>query len=193
MVALGRKEHLRLVFQAQERLAVDDAVAVALEIGAHIARRFGALPPPRVFRKARVFGQECPLLCKGAPFDLAFVHSILPRGIKPRQAAVPLFFWRNIPQTPARKKTRILRYLINSTEKQKILFFRKKFRGKTVKNVKKKRKTRPPARGRAGYGKILPRLCVWNRIFCFRAAAADSFAACRAHRRPCFAPIYVWR
>jgi hypothetical protein len=37
MVALRQKENLRLVHQPSKRLAVDDAVGVALKAGAHLA------------------------------------------------------------------------------------------------------------------------------------------------------------
>ena len=53
MIPVGRKEDLRLVFETQERFGINDAVAVALKIRAHGARRFFA-QPARAFR--RLFG-----------------------------------------------------------------------------------------------------------------------------------------
>ena len=50
VVAVGVDEDLRLPLQPPERLRVDDAVAVALELGAHAARLFRQLAPARVER-----------------------------------------------------------------------------------------------------------------------------------------------
>ncbi len=44
VIAGRRKEHLRLVLQPAERLAVDDAVAVVLERRAHVVFRLDAQP-----------------------------------------------------------------------------------------------------------------------------------------------------
>ena len=45
VVALGVDEDLRLPLQPPERLRVDDAVAIALELGANLARILGKLAP----------------------------------------------------------------------------------------------------------------------------------------------------
>src|SRR5438105_3505714 len=48
VIALGRQEHLCLVFEPAERLAVDDAVAVALVGWPEIVFGFLAIAPSRV-------------------------------------------------------------------------------------------------------------------------------------------------
>ena len=45
MVAFRRQEYLRFVFQPPERLAVQNPVAVALEIRAQVARRLRPVTP----------------------------------------------------------------------------------------------------------------------------------------------------
>jgi hypothetical protein len=57
MILLGRDEDLGLVGQAAEGLAVDDAVAVALEIGAQGAFRLGAVPAAALGGAGRPGGQ----------------------------------------------------------------------------------------------------------------------------------------
>ena len=64
VVALGREEDLRLVREAPERLAVDDAVAVALEVGAERVRRRSARSRPRVSSAKAAAGCE-PLVLGG--------------------------------------------------------------------------------------------------------------------------------
>ena len=54
VVAFRREEHLRFVFQAAKRFAVDDAVAVALKIRAHRAG------DNRLFAAARVLRADRP-------------------------------------------------------------------------------------------------------------------------------------
>ena len=61
VIALGRQEHLRLVREAPERLAVEDSVAVALELSAQRIEFKRPFPPAclvrerRPMRQARVF------------------------------------------------------------------------------------------------------------------------------------------
>ena len=74
VISFRRKKDLRLVFQPQKRLAVDDAVAVALKIGAHAAGLFLPLPALGIFgtagvrRKKGLFDAVCAL------FDGIFEH-----------------------------------------------------------------------------------------------------------------------
>lgn len=58
VVALGGDKDLRLVFETSERLGVDDAVAVADELGAHRARREGSDPAARILGLASVLAQK---------------------------------------------------------------------------------------------------------------------------------------
>ena len=58
VVALGGDKDLRLVFETAERLGVDDAVAVADELGAHRARREGSDPAARILGLASVLAQK---------------------------------------------------------------------------------------------------------------------------------------
>ena len=58
VIALGIDEDLRLSLQPPERLRVDDAVAVALELGANLAGVLGELAPERVERAHGERGQE---------------------------------------------------------------------------------------------------------------------------------------
>ena len=58
VVALGGDEDLRLVFETAERLGVDDAVAVADELGAHRARREGSDPAARILGLASVLAKK---------------------------------------------------------------------------------------------------------------------------------------
>ena len=62
MVALGRDEDLRLVLEAPERLAVDDAVAVALEGRAQAAIGLVGEPSPGLVRARRQRRQPRPLV-----------------------------------------------------------------------------------------------------------------------------------
>jgi hypothetical protein len=61
VVAGRREEHLRLVLQAAERLAVDDAIAVALERGADVVFHLGAQAPPRLGALGRLGRQRVEL------------------------------------------------------------------------------------------------------------------------------------
>ena len=58
VVALGGDKDLRLVFETAKRLGVDDAVAVADELGAHRARREGSDPAARILGLASVLAQK---------------------------------------------------------------------------------------------------------------------------------------
>ncbi len=68
VVALGRDEHLRLVLQPPERLAVDDPVAVALQRRAQAAVVLGRLPVRRPgacgFRRERLLLEGRATLCE---------------------------------------------------------------------------------------------------------------------------------
>ena len=61
VVAVGRVKDLRLIFETQERLGIDDPVAVPLKVGAHGARSFlsrsaaGLLGLLRIGREEQVF------------------------------------------------------------------------------------------------------------------------------------------
>ncbi len=61
VVAGAVDEDLRLVFEAAEGAAVDDAVAVAREIGAVRVGRFRPLAPARRCGEQRVRGEVAPL------------------------------------------------------------------------------------------------------------------------------------
>ena len=61
VIAGRREEHLRLVLQPPERLAVDDAVAVALKRGAHVVFRRGAEAPARVGALGRLRREDVAL------------------------------------------------------------------------------------------------------------------------------------
>src|SRR6185437_1243315 len=60
MVALVIDEHLRLVREPPERRRMDDAVAVAAEIVARGAWRFGITPPPALARIGGINGPRAP-------------------------------------------------------------------------------------------------------------------------------------
>ena len=88
MVAFRRKEDLRLIFQTQERLAVNNAVAVALKGGTHIAFLFRALPAFRIFRFAGEFGQK--LLFDGiSPFFDGKICHLRPLLCRKRRNGAP--------------------------------------------------------------------------------------------------------
>src|SRR5713101_4577077 len=63
VVSFGGDEHLRLVGEPTKRLAVDNAIAVALKTGAQVVLRFGGLPA------ARGLGQGGPR-AEALPFPL---------------------------------------------------------------------------------------------------------------------------
>src|SRR5579872_1084325 len=61
VIAQRRKKYLRLVHQAPEGFAVDNAVAVALKARADEVVGFGRAPPARILRKRSEWGQRCGL------------------------------------------------------------------------------------------------------------------------------------
>ena len=61
VIARGREEHLRLVLQAPERLAVHDAIAIALKRRAHVVLGLLALAPARFRALGRLRRQDLPL------------------------------------------------------------------------------------------------------------------------------------
>ena len=50
VIADGRDKHLGLVLEAAKRVGVDDAIAVALELGAQVVRRLGGRADPASVR-----------------------------------------------------------------------------------------------------------------------------------------------
>ena len=67
MVAFGRKKDLRLVFQAQKGLGINEAVAVALEVGAGMLMCVMVTFQSEAFRRQQSF-----------PTHDFFVHSFSP-------------------------------------------------------------------------------------------------------------------
>jgi hypothetical protein len=61
VIAGGGKEDLRLVLEPPERLAVDDAVAIALKCRPDIVFGFRSKPPARVGALCRLRRQNVPL------------------------------------------------------------------------------------------------------------------------------------
>ena len=61
VIAGRREEHLRLVLQPPERLAVDDAIAIALERRPDVVFRLGPQPPARVGALRRLRRQDLAL------------------------------------------------------------------------------------------------------------------------------------
>ena len=95
VIALGGDEDLRLVLEAPERLAVGDAVAIALERAAQPARRLGDEPAARLRRADCERRQPARLL-----------------GVEARQEGVgdrssgshaPGRFYLNLPSRPGRR------------------------------------------------------------------------------------------
>ena len=81
-VTLRREEDLCLLFEAAERLAVDDAVPVPLEHGPDIVRLFLPLPSPARIAERRPGGKGQPLDLFGTfphihPQSLAFCSVVL--------------------------------------------------------------------------------------------------------------------
>ena len=58
VVAVGRVKDLRLIFETQERLGIDDPVAVALKVGTHGAGRLAAEPSAAFDRLLRIGREE---------------------------------------------------------------------------------------------------------------------------------------
>ena len=73
VVAFGRKEHLRFVFQTLEGVAVNNPIAVTLEHRAKIAKLFLALASAR---KLRVRSLGCQNRIFDAPNSLSYSHRI---------------------------------------------------------------------------------------------------------------------
>src|SRR2546425_7317520 len=63
MIAGRRQKHLRLVLEAAKRLAVDDAVAVALECRAHVVFRLRAEASARLRTPGRLRRENGELAC----------------------------------------------------------------------------------------------------------------------------------
>ena len=63
VIALRGKEDLRLALEPPEGLAVQDAVAVALELGAHVVRGYRPLPALRLAAEHGKRAERLPLLC----------------------------------------------------------------------------------------------------------------------------------
>ena len=80
VIAGRREEHLRLVLQPPERLAVDDAIAIALKRGPDVVFRFGPQPAARVGALGRLRRQDLPL----ARFEL-FANESCARCISRRK------------------------------------------------------------------------------------------------------------
>src|SRR5262245_58996441 len=61
VIASRREEHLRLVLESPERLAVDDAIAIALKCRTYVVFGLGAQPPARIGALGRLRRQDVAL------------------------------------------------------------------------------------------------------------------------------------
>ena len=97
VIAVGREKDLRLIFQPQERLGIDDAVAVALEVGSHGAGGFLPQPPLALVRLCGILREKRAFFFVGL-----FLHHTLFR----KKSENSLFFGKIFKNFHIRAKTR---------------------------------------------------------------------------------------
>jgi len=117
VIAVGRKEYLRLILQTQERLGIYDPVPVPLKLGAHRAGRFASLPARALLRLFRIGRKKSSLF-----FVRFFLHRILFRQIDEKllffSEFILIFYKKTQKKTrpaPAKEQNALYKTLISSS------------------------------------------------------------------------------